>query len=139
MNIKEPGMSIEMISESGASEHVANDPELFKTMEKIYPIEVYLANKSIVPARHEGTLSVNIQGVELILYIVYFIPELRLNLIFCSRLDYKGLYAARITPLLNNRPKINAINTHYNIKEITNKTSGKKKELTTEWSTQTRK
>lgn len=84
-------LSNEMMIDSGASEHVVNDVRFFETIEPIQGIQVELANDTVVTATGKGTVPVDVSGSRIPLTNVHYIPDLKMNLLSCTRLDGDGI------------------------------------------------
>jgi hypothetical protein len=79
------------IVDSGATSHMSSNRRLFKiffTLER--PIEIYLADESVVYATGMGDVRFTVQGRSILLTNVLYVPKLTSNLISISKLVSKG-------------------------------------------------
>lgn len=88
---KSADASREIVVDSRASENLIYNIALLKSIEEVYPVEVGLENGHTFTARCKGWINVMLGNLtNLTLGNVYFIPELRLNLMACHCLERSG-------------------------------------------------
>ena len=87
------------IVDSGASEHIANDPDMFISLRDINPVKVHLADDTTVEACQEGIVNIHMCVEDeygsrksiLQLRKVLFIPEAGVSMLSCAQLDKSGI------------------------------------------------
>lgn len=82
----------DIVIDSGASEHVVRERKYFSNLESSYPITVEMADGSKATTRLKGNINVKLyNGIRLMVKDVYYLPQLEMNLLSCSRLDKKAI------------------------------------------------
>lgn len=78
-----------MIIDSGASEHVVPNKDYMSDIQNVPRLAVELTNGAIAKLTNMGTVVVDTGGGRILLTRVYYIPNIMLNLLPCSRLYEK--------------------------------------------------
>lgn len=87
------------IMDSGASQHISNDLKMFSSIENISPVTVHLADNTLITAKQEGTVTLDLMSLSkgktmdtrIVVTKVLYIPEAALNILSCSQLDRAGI------------------------------------------------
>ncbi|KAI5448106.1 hypothetical protein KIW84_015507 [Lathyrus oleraceus] len=77
--------------DSGCSNHMSKDLSLFCTMEEGFKREVSLGNHMKMKVVGKGSVRLNLAGVRHVVQEVFYIPELKNNLLSIGQLQEKGL------------------------------------------------
>ncbi|KAI5418277.1 hypothetical protein KIW84_042781 [Lathyrus oleraceus] len=77
--------------DSGCSNHMSGDLSLFCTMEEGFKREVSLGNHMKMKVVGKGSIRLNLAGVRHVVQEVFYIPELKNNLLSIGQLQEKGL------------------------------------------------
>lgn len=80
-----------IVIDRGASEHVATTPEYLLNLTEIPPVAVELANETTVTATKLGIAEIDVREKDTLECKAYWIPEIKLNLLFCSKMEEYGL------------------------------------------------
>ena len=91
LNMATQGRSLEWWLDSGATVHVCNDRDQFKTYEEVNNREVLMGNDNSAKVCGQGTVELNFtSGKKLSLVNVLHVPDLRKNLVSASLLCKRG-------------------------------------------------
>lgn len=81
----------EWFIDSGCSNHMSGSEEIFSELNKNFSYSVKLGNDSELQVVGKGTMKILFDGIYFTIMNVYFIPELKSNLLSLCQLQEKGL------------------------------------------------
>ncbi|KAJ9554165.1 hypothetical protein OSB04_018210 [Centaurea solstitialis] len=79
------------ILDSGCSNHMTSHQEWFSDLDEDFKHTVKLGNDSRIVVAGKGTIRMKVNGITQVISDVYYIPELRSNLLSLGQLQEKGL------------------------------------------------
>lgn len=77
--------------DSGCSNHMCGNKGMFSSMEEVYKHSVKCGNNSRMNVTGNGSVRLVLNGVTFHVQDVYYVPELRNNLLSVGQLQEKGL------------------------------------------------
>lgn len=77
--------------DSGCSNHMTGDKSAFKEMDGAFRQMVKLGNNMRMNVRGKGSIKLNVSGVNHVIQDVYYVPELKNNLLSLGQLQERGL------------------------------------------------
>ena len=82
----------DVVIDSGASEHIVCDQKYFWELSNAEEISIEVAEGRVTKAKEKVTIRVRLHdGMLLIVTNVYYVPEMRMNLLSCAQLVDKGI------------------------------------------------
>lgn len=83
--------SAEILIDNGASEHVVCGSFFLSNVRQVAAINVELANGANASSTLRGHIGIDTGRARVMVRNVYYIPDMSLNFLSCSRLDEKGV------------------------------------------------
>lgn len=77
--------------DSGCSNHMSGDKKLFATLDETFIEKVKLGDNSSLCVKGRGNINIEVNGVKLCIFGVFYVLELKSNLISLGQLQEKGL------------------------------------------------